>query len=288
MPRAGKPTRTRFICKKPPSSMAGSVSAAQAGTITFGDLTVNRLGLGTNRIRDNEAGYALLRRAVELGINFIDTAHRYAGGESEAAIGNTLSPYANGLVIATKGGMGSGASPAQLHSELEESLRRLRTDHIDLYQLHRVDPQVPLAESVGALKQFQDKGLIRHIGLSEVSVEQLEAARAVAAIVSVQNEYNVAVRKHEALVDYCTEHNIVFIPWFPLGGLAGDAEKVDALVTRTAAKYNATPQQIALAWLLKRSPMILPIPGTTSADHLEANLRAANLVLADEDYRALG
>jgi pyridoxine 4-dehydrogenase len=263
------------------------ISAALAGTITFGDITVNRLGLGTNRIYDNEDGHGLLKRAVELGVNFIDTAHRYAGGESEVAIGNALSPYGSGLVIATKGGMGNGASPEQLRSELEESLRRLKTKQIDLYQLHRVDPATPLATTMSALKQFRDEGLIRHIGLSEVSVAQLEEALAIVPVVSVQNEYNVAVRKHEDLVDYCTAHSIAFIPWFPLGGLAGDTAKVEAAAAEMAKKYEATPQQIALAWLLKRSPMILPIPGTTSPDHLEDNLKAALLDLSDEDYRAL-
>lgn len=268
--------------------MADEVSAAAAGTISFGDITVNRLGLGTNRIHDNEAGYGLLKRAVELGVNFIDTAHRYAGGESEAAIGNALASYGNGLIIATKGGMGNGASAGQLRSELEESLRRLKTDHIDLYQLHRVDPAIPLAETMAVLKQFQTEGLIRHIGLSEVSADQVAEATAVAPVVSVQNEYNVAVRKHEALVDYCSANSIAFIPWFPLGGLAGDTVKVEKLVAEMAYKYDATPQQIALAWLLKRSPMILPIPGTTSPEHLEDNLRSAVLRLSDEDYHALG
>jgi aryl-alcohol dehydrogenase-like predicted oxidoreductase len=264
------------------------ISAVQAGTITFDGITVNRLGLGTNRIHDNKQGYALLERAVELGINFIDTAHVYAGGESEAAIGNALAPYSGDIIIATKGGMGNGAKPDQLRAELEESLRRLKTDHIDLYQLHRIDAETPLAETMGTLKQFRDEGRVRHIGLSEVSVAELEEAAAIVPIASVQNEYNVAVRKHEDLVDYCTTHDIAFIPWFPLGGLRGDTEKVKAQVGKMAKKYDATPQQLALAWLLKRSPMILPIPGTTSPDHLEDNLWAALIDLADEDFRVLG
>jgi pyridoxine 4-dehydrogenase len=267
--------------------MPNGISAAAAGTITLGDLTVNRLGLGTNRIHDNEQGYMLLRRAVELGVNFIDTAHRYADGESEAAIGNTLAPYGNGLIIATKGGMGNGASPKQLRSELEESLRRLQTDHIELYQLHRVDPSLPLTETMQTLKQFQDEGKIRHIGLSEVSVQQLEEALMVVPVVSVQNEYNVANRKYEDLVEYCTARNIAFIPWFPLGGLAGDTVRVEKLVAEVAQKYGATPQQIALAWLLKRSPIMLPIPGTTSPEHLEDNLKAATIELSDPDYQTL-
>lgn len=267
--------------------MADSISAANAGTITFGSVTVNRLGLGTNRIHDNDDGHHLLKRAVELDITFIDTAHVYASGESEAAIGNALSPFAKSLIVATKGGMGSGASSAQLRRELQESLRRLKTDHIELYQLHRIDSETPLKESMAALKSIQDEGLIRNIGLSEVSIGQLEEARSVVPVVSVQNEYNVANRKHEKLVDYCTEHQIAFIPWFPLGGLAGDTERVEELVAQMAQKYVATPQQIALAWLLKRSPVILPIPGTTSVDHLEENLKAVLVHLSDDDYRAL-
>lgn len=256
-------------------------------TITVGDLPVKRLGLGTNRIRDNQDGYQLLQKAVELGVNFIDTAHSYAGGESEAAIGNALAPYPPGVVVATKGGMGNGATPAQLRAELQESLRRLKVRHIDLYQLHRVDPAVPLAESVGALKHMQDEGLIRHIGLSEVTVEQLEEARSIAPIASVQNEYNIAVRRYEDMVDYCTQHNIVFIPWFPLGGLRGDTAQVECKLVPFVQKYGATVQQLAIAWLLKRSPMILPIPGTTSVDHLQSNLAAAAVTLSDEDYQTL-
>lgn len=268
--------------------MGNSISAAKAGTVLIGDLSVNRLGLGTNRIHDDSQGQALLKRAVELGINFIDTAHRYTGGESEIAIGNALSPYKNGLVIATKGGMGNGASPEQLRSELEESLRRLKTSCIDLYQLHRVDPSIPITESVTLLKQFQSEGLIRHIGLSEVSLDQLEKALSVTSIASVQNEFNIANRKYKDVLNYCTANNIVFIPWFPLGGLAGDTVKVNSIVSKVAQKYSAKPQQIALAWLLKRSPIILPIPGTTSLEHLEDNLRAADLELSEKDFAALG
>jgi pyridoxine 4-dehydrogenase len=257
-------------------------------TIQIGDFTVARLGLGTNRIHDTPDGHALLKKAVEFGINFIDTAHTYAGGESEAAIGNALTPYAEGLVIATKGGMGNGAKPAQLRAELEQSLKRLKTDCITLYQLHRVDPNTPLTETMQALKQFQEEGLIKHIGLSEVSVEQLEEALTVAPVVSVQNEYNVVVRHYEALVDYCTDNGIVFIPWFPLGGLSGGTVNVEAKLKELAVKYDATVQQLALAWLLKRSPMILPIPGTTSIEHLQDNLKATDITLSDEDYRSLG
>jgi aryl-alcohol dehydrogenase-like predicted oxidoreductase len=267
--------------------MADTVSAARAGTISFGGLTVNRLGLGTNRIYDNEAGHSLLKRAVELGVNFIDTAHTYAGGESEAAIGNALAPFDEGLVVATKGGMGAGASPKQLRAELEESLKRLQATHIDLYQLHRIDPATPLAESLSALKQFRDEGLIGAIGLSEVSIDQLAEAAKVVPIASVQNEYNLANRKYNDVLEYCTANNIAFIPWYPLGGHHEDAAKVQALAEPLLKKYGATTQQIALAWLLKRSPMMLPIPGTTSPEHLESNLQAALIKLGDEDYAAL-
>jgi pyridoxine 4-dehydrogenase len=257
-----------------------------ADTVQVGDLTVNRLGLGTNRITDTPEARALLNRAVELGINFVDTAYAYTNGASETTIGKTLAPYTDGLVVATKGGW-DNTRPEELRGLLEESLRRLKTDCIDLYQLHRVNPDVPIEDSVGMFKRFQDEGKIRYIGLSEVSVDQLKRAQAVTPIASVQNEYNVAVRKHEALVDYCTEQGIAFIPWFPLGGLRGDTAKVERLVGEVAEKYQATSQQIALAWLLKRSPIILPIPGTLSIDHLEDNLKAAAIKLSDQDYQQL-
>jgi pyridoxine 4-dehydrogenase len=266
------------------------ISAALAGTITLGDLQVSRLGIGTNRITDTPQGQALLRRAVELGVNFIDTAYVYQNGASETAIGNTLAPYAPGLIIATKGGLGPDGPegrPEQLRDNLEHSLRRLRTDCIEIYQLHRLDPHVPIGESVAALKQFQDEGKIKHIGLSEVNVDELETAIRIAPIVSVQNEYNVANRKHEDLLTYCTDHEIAFIPWFPLGGLRGDTAKVEKMVAAMAEKYQSSSQQIALAWLLKRSKVMLPIPGTTSIEHLEANLRAAAIQLSDEDYDQL-
>jgi len=261
------------------------VSAAAAGTITLGDLKVNRLGLGTNRITDTPVAHELLQRSVQLGVNFIDTAYRYTAGNSEVTIGKTLAPY-GGVVVATKGGW-EETLPSELRGQLEESLRRLKTDHIDLYQLHRVNPSVPIEESVGMFRRFQDEGKIRHIGLSEVTVEQLERAQQVADIVSVQNQYNVMVRDHEDLVDYCTEQNIAFIPWFPLGGLAGGAEKVEAMLVDMAVTYHALPQQIALAWLLKRSPVILPIPGTLSIAHLEENIASAAIELSDEDYHQL-
>ncbi len=266
--------------------MTDDISAAQAGIVQIGDLTVNRLGLGTNRINDNDQSRQLLRRAVELGVNFIDTAHRYQGGASEATIGSTLAPYPDGLVVATKGGW-QETLPSELRGQLEDSLRRLRTDCIDLYQLHRVNPDVPIEESVGMLKLFQEEGKIRHIGLSEVNVDQLQRAQKVTPIVSVQNEYNVMARQHETLLDYCTKQGIAFIPWFPLGGLAGAAEQVENKLSDMASNYDAAPQQLALAWLLKRSPIMLPIPGTLSTGHLEANLRSATITLSEDDYQRL-
>jgi pyridoxine 4-dehydrogenase len=262
-------------------------SAKKAGTIKLGDFILNRIGLGTNRIHDNQAGYDLLKKAIDLDINFIDTAHVYADGQSEKAIGNALAPYKEGLIVATKGGMGNGASPKQLRSELEDSLRRLNTDQVDLYQLHRIDPATPFKQTLKAIQGFQEEGLIKHVGLSEVTVAELEQALSVVQIVSVQNEYNVINKKHQQLVDYCTNNNIVFIPWFPLGGLAGDAQIVEQKLETIAKKYQVSAQQIALAWLLKRSPMMLPIPGTTSIDHLKDNLESANIKLSDEDYQEL-
>jgi pyridoxine 4-dehydrogenase len=267
--------------------MTDSTLIAQAGTINLGGVNVARLGLGTNRIHDNEQGHELLKAAVEMGVNFIDTAYVYASGESEVAIGNALSPYAEGLVIATKGGTGNGASRKQLESELHESLKRLKCEQIDLYQLHRMDPEIPIKETMAVFKDFQEQGLIKHIGLSEVGVKELEEARSVVEVVSIQNEYNVINRKHENVVDYCTENNIIFIPWFPLGGLRGDAEIVQQKLSEMSNKYDASAQQIALAWLLKRSPIMLPIPGTTSIEHLEGNLKAAEVKLSDSDYISL-
>lgn len=262
-------------------------------TIKIGDFIVNRIGLGTNRISDTAESHKLLQQAVDWGVNFIDTAQAYGEGESETGIASALAPYSDGLLIATKGGIAPNSNYTPdgtaegLRKGVEDSLRRLKVDTLDLYQLHRVDPNVPIEESMATLKALQDEGKIRHIGLSEVTVEQLKKARSVVDIVSVQNEYNVIVRQHEELVDYCTEQGIVFIPWFPLGGLRGGSQKVEAELTELATKYNATAQQVALAWLLRRSPMILPIPGTLSINHLKTNLDAGSITLSDADYAAL-
>jgi pyridoxine 4-dehydrogenase len=258
--------------------------------LTIADMTVSRIGLGTNRITDTPAARQLLMHAVERGVNFIDTAHRYTNGASETAIGATFSNRPRGLVIATKGGLtpvGPSGSPSHLRTDLEDSLRRLRTDCIDLYQLHRIDQSVPFENQLDVLISFQKEGKIRHIGLSEVTTDQLRFARTRAPIVSVQNQYNVLVREHEDLVDYCTQEDIAFIPWFPLGGLAGGAEKVSAALKDMAQTYKSTPQQIAIAWLLKRSPQNLPIPGTLSIQHLEENIAASEIHLSQADYARL-
>jgi pyridoxine 4-dehydrogenase len=268
--------------------MANNNLAVRAGKVKLGSLTVNRLGLGTNRITDTAESHRLLKRAVALGVDFIDTAHRYGSGASETTIGKVLAPYSHNVVVATKGGFdynGEAGSESALRKDLDESLHRLKTDCIDLYQLHRVDPKVPIEVSVGALKNFQQEGKIRHIGLSEVTIKQLQQAQKIAEIISVQNQYNVLAREHESLVDYCTTHGIVFIPWFPLGGLSGGAQRLETILTETANKYGVSPQQIAIAWLLKRSPLMLPIPGTLSVEHLEANLHSASIELSNADYR---
>lgn len=260
--------------------------AYKAGQVQIGRFKVNRLGLGTNRITDSNETRALLKEAIKLGVNFIDTAHTYQNGASEITIGRTLAPYPEELLIATKGGM-NGASPVQLRADLEDSLQRLKTDSIDLYQLHRVDPNVPLETTLMVIKQFQDEGKIHHVGLSEVNIEQIELANTIVPIVSVQNEYNLAQRHHESTLDYCTKHGIIFIPWFPLGGLRGDAARVNTMAQDIAKKYKATTQQISLAWLLARSPVVLPIPGTLSIEHLISNMQAALIHLSQVDYQNL-
>ena len=269
-------------------------AAAAAGTIAIGgDLTVHRLGLGTNRIRDDAASRAVLRRAVELGINLIDTADVYTETLSEQVIGDTLAPYPNGVVIATKagitigpaGGRGVDASPAYLRGAVEGSLRRLRLDRIDLFILHRVDPQVPLAESLAALKRLQDEGEIRHLGLSSVSLAQVEEARRQVEVTAVENAYSIAERQYDDLVDYCEREGIAFLPYYPLRRvkLGERARELEPLLRR----YAATPAQLALAWLLQRSPVMVPIPGTLSVEHLEENVAATRIKLDADDARTL-
>ena len=246
--------------------------------VTLGDAPVAQIGLGTNRLRDTRENAAFVREAVAAGIELVDTAHVYTGGESEAAVG-AASPD---CVVATKGGYGEGKGrPEALSAQIEESLRRLRTDAIDLYYLHRVDPETPLEESLGAIKEHRDRGSIRHVGLSKVSVEQIEAARQVVPIAAVQNEYNLSERAHEEVVDHCAENGIVFVPYYPLAADGGPA------AAEIAERRGATPAQIALAWLLRRSPAMLPIPGTLSLEHVRENVAAAEIELTDEEFEAL-
>lgn len=268
-----------------------------------GDLPVNRLGFGAMRItgkgiwgppKDHEGSLAVLRRAVELGVNLIDTAESYGPHVSEELIAEALHPYPKGLVIATKGGLErSGPDqwpingrPERLRKGVEGSLRRLRLDRIDLWQLHRIDPDVPEEDQFGAIREFQREGKIRHAGLSEVTVEEIKRARKFFDVVSVQNRYNLADREWEKVLDYCDRENIGFIPWFPLqtGKLAGSAGPL----TRVARSHHATPAQIALAWLLRRSKVMLPIPGTSSVKHLEENMGGAGIRLTDEEFAAIG
>ena len=251
-------------------------------TTTIGDHQINRIGLGTNRLTDTSENRNFVTRAVEAGVNFIDTAHLYTGGASEQTIGAALAPFPDDLMVASKAGYHPGSGrPERLRAEVEESFDRLRTDTITLYYLHRVDPGVPLEESLSVLREYHDGGRIRHVGVSEVSVDQIERARTVVPIAAVQNEYNLCERKSDGVVDFCERENIAFVPFFPLRRAA------PAPLDEIASRYDATPQQITLAWLLKRSPSIVPIPGTLSLEHLKLNLAALDLDLSDEDYARL-
>jgi aryl-alcohol dehydrogenase-like predicted oxidoreductase len=271
-----------------------SPSAAAAGAITIGgDLTVNRLGLGTNRIRDDEASRKVLRRAIELGVNFVDTADVYGEHVTERVIGSTLAPHPPGVVIATKGGMvitsgggrGADGSPTYLENAVAASLARLKRNCIDLYFLHRVDSRVPLQETMSGLRRLQDGGKIGHIGLSSVSVAQIEEARKYANVAAVQNSYNISDRAHEQVLDYCEREQIPFVAYYPLRTmkLADRARELEPLLQR----HSATPRQLALAWLLKRSPVLLPIPGTLSVAHLEENVAAAQIELSPAEMDTL-
>jgi pyridoxine 4-dehydrogenase len=283
------------------SRKTGSLSAAASGTLSLGgELTVHRLGFGAMRItgdgiwgppKDPAAAIAVLRRAVELGVNFIDTADSYGPNVSEELIAEALAPYPKDLVIATKGGWNRpgpnqwthDASPAHLRKAVEGSLKRLRLDRIDVYQLHVPDPVVPLDASIETLCNMQAEGKIRLVALSNVTVEHIERARKIVPIVSVQNRYSFADREWDNVVDYCERNGIAFIPWFPLG--AGTV--AGRLLERIAKARQAKPIQVALAWLLKRSPIMLPIPGTSSVAHLEENVQAASLQLSEEEYLEL-
>ncbi len=249
----------------------------------IGDLDVARIGLGTNRLTKSRDNVAFIKAAVASGVQMVDTAHSYTGGQSEETIGEALASKPDHVVIATKGGIGGPGRgrPQALHDEIEQSLRRLRTDVIDLYYLHRVDPETPIEVSLGAIEEYRDRGQIRHIGISEVGVEQIERARKVVPITAVQNHYNLSERKYEAVVDYCTDEGIVFVPFFPLRGESPRA------LGAIAKRHRATPSQITLAWLLRRSPVMLPIPGTLSDEHLKQNLAAVQIELTDEEFEEL-
>lgn len=280
--------------------MAAPRAGQAAGTIDIGgDLTVTRLGFGAMRITgkgiwgdppDREEAKRVLRRVVEVGITFIDTADSYGPEVSEELIGEALYPYPSDLVIATKGGLTrpgpnrweADGRPEHLRAACEGSLRRLRLDRIPLYQLHRPDPRVPYEESVGALTQLKDEGKIRHIGVSNVDEDQLRRAMALTPVVSVQNRYNVEDRSSQALVDLCEQEELVFLPWAPIQQAGSNPAIRDA-----AARHGAEPRQIVLAWLLARSPQILPIPGTGTVAHLEDNVAAASIRLSDEEVAAI-
>jgi pyridoxine 4-dehydrogenase len=273
------------------------------GTFALGgDLTVNRLGYGAMRItgagiwgepKDRKEALKVLQRAIELGVNFIDTADSYGPEVSENLIAEALHPYPKDLVIATKGGFArSGPNkweavgrPEYLRQCVEMSLRRLNVERIDLYQLHRIDPKVPVEESLGALKDFQKAGKIRHIGLSEVSVEEIAQAGKTVPIVSVQNQYNLSDRRHEKVLKYCEQHKLAFIPWFPVA--AGKLAQPDGVLDQAAKQHHASVAQLSLAWLLYHSPVILPIPGTSSVKHVEENIAAAKVHLSPEEWKAI-
>jgi aryl-alcohol dehydrogenase-like predicted oxidoreductase len=277
------------------------LSVNLAGDVSLGgEISVHRLGFGAMRLtgegiwgppKDRKAALAVLRRAAELGINFIDTADSYGPNVSEELIAEALFPYPAGLVIATKGGWNRpgpnqwthDASPAHLRKAVEGSLKRLRLERIDVYQLHIPDPAVSFEASVETLAQLQNEGKIRLIALSNVTQEHIERARRIVPIVSVQNRYSFADREWDYVVDYCERNAIAFIPWFPLGAgkVAGD------VLNRIARAYHASPTQVALAWLLRRSPLMLPIPGTSSIEHLEQNVAGASLRLTKEEYEEL-
>jgi aryl-alcohol dehydrogenase-like predicted oxidoreductase len=277
--------------------------ASQSGTFALGgDLTVNRLGFGAMRItgdgiwgepKDHDESVRVLRRAIDLGINFIDTADAYGPEVSERLIAEALHPYPKDLVIATKGGLTRQGPnkwlpvgrPEYLTQCVEMSLRRLKVERIDLWQLHRIDPRVPVEESLGAIKELQKQGKIRHIGLSEVKPAEIEQARKTIDVVSVQNQFNIGDRKHDDTVAYCERNNLAFIPWFPVA--AGKLANPGGPLDQAAKRNGATVSQLALAWLLHHSPVMLPIPGTSSVKHLEENTRAAEVRLSPEEWAEL-
>ncbi|MCA1659241.1 MAG: aldo/keto reductase [Verrucomicrobiaceae bacterium] len=283
--------------------MAATTESGKSRFQLGGDLTVSRLGYGAMRLTgqgiwgwpdDREKAKKVLRRALELGVDFIDTADAYGPEVNELLIAEALHPYPKGLVIATKGGNtrpGPGqwvpnGRPEYLAQCIDKSLKRLKLERIDLYQLHRIDRNVPVEESLGALKKAQEAGKIRHVGLSEVSVSDIERAKKVLPIISIQNRYNIEDRDSEEALTYCEKHKMGFIPWAPLGGSGGSSlAKAGGALETEAKRHNATVVQLALAWLLHRSPVMLPIPGTSSVNHLEENVAAAKLQLTEADWK---
>jgi pyridoxine 4-dehydrogenase len=248
--------------------------------LRLGSADVSRIGLGTNRLGNTPASVDFVTAAVAAGVSHVDTAHTYTGGDSEKAIGAALAPIPDGCVVATKGGWDS-ARPEVLAAEIEESLARLRTDSIPLYYLHRPDPETPIEDSLASIEEYRRAGKIRHIGLSNVDIDQIERGRAVAPITAVQNHYNLAERRHEDVVDYCAREGIVFVPYFPLRADGG------APLAEIAKRHGATRAQITLAWLLERSPTMVPIPGSLSLEHVKENLGALDIELTDAEFRAL-
>jgi pyridoxine 4-dehydrogenase len=252
-------------------------------SMKLGGVDLVRIGLGTNRLTRTPDNVALVKAAVAAGVQMIDSAHLYTGGESEETIGAALSPVPSGCIVATKGGFGGPGHgrPDVLRAEIEESFRRLAADTITLYYLHRVDPETPLEESLTAISEYRDRGKILNVGVSDVSIEQIERSRKVVPIVAVQNQYNLADRKYDEVIDYCEREGIAFVAFYPLRGDGG--KELDQI----AKSHQATPQQIKLAWLLRRSPVMLPIPGTLSLRHLKENLSALEIELSDAEFDTL-
>jgi aryl-alcohol dehydrogenase-like predicted oxidoreductase len=248
--------------------------------LRLGDTEIRRIGLGTNRLRDTDESVAFIRAAADAGVQMIDTAHLYTGGESEKAIGRALPSAPSSVIVATKGGYGDAGrgKPEILRQEIEQSLASLRVGRIALYYLHRVDPETPIEESLGAIKEYVDRGAIERVGVSKVDIPLVERARKVVPIAAVQNEYSLAKRKYDDVVDYCAREGIVFVPYYPLGADPGRA------LREIANRHQATPRKVMLAWLLKRSPAMLPIPGTLSLAHLRENLGALSLELSDSEF----
>lgn len=282
-------------------------AAAESSSKTFGiggDLKVNRLGYGAMRLTgdgiwgwpaDKSNAKKVLRRAIELGVDFIDTADAYGPEVNELLIAEALHPYPSGLIIATKGGHTRpgpnqwipNGKPDYLTKCVEGSLKRLKLDRIDLYQLHRIDANVPVEDSLGALKKMQDAGKIRHIGLSEVTIKQIEQSKKVVPIVSVQNQYNIENRKSDDVLDYCEKEKLAFIPWAPIGGSRASLARMENPLAAEARRLDVTAVQLGLAWLLQRSPVMVPIPGTSSVAHLEENMGAAKIQLSSEEWKRI-